>query len=131
MKKAIVYLRSGCDRHPCLHEGERDILIQIAKDAGYEADVLEEVRAPGSSYAEARRRLRCGEAFALFVRDIERLGRTYESWEDVMKAMRDEGWRLFTRSGEIDQKTLCLLSASSKSLAVTTKRLDRSRVQRL
>lgn len=111
-KKALLYVRVSTGKQAnggySLSSQSR-VLKRAAQDRGYEFEVVAETGSGRNSarpaLAFALKRLRAGEAQALFALDIDRLARSTLHLLQIASQSEAEGWDLYITSSDVDTAT--------------------------
>jgi DNA invertase Pin-like site-specific DNA recombinase len=109
---ALLYVRVSTNRQAANGhslESQPAILEAAASAAGYRVEIVSETgsgrKASRPALTEALRRLKAGEAQALYAVDIDRLARSTQHFLAIAEAGRKQGWRLVVTSADMDSTT--------------------------
>jgi DNA invertase Pin-like site-specific DNA recombinase len=109
---ALLYVRVSTNRQAVTGhslESQPAILEAAASAAGYRVEIVTETgsgrNASRPALLEALRRLKAGEAQALYAVDIDRLARSTQHLLEIANAAKRQGWRLAVVSADVDTTT--------------------------
>jgi DNA invertase Pin-like site-specific DNA recombinase len=109
---ALLYVRVSTNRQANTGhslESQPAILEAAATAAGYRVEIVTETgsgrNAQRPALIEAIRRLKAGDAQALYAVDIDRLARSTQHLLEIANASRKQGWRLVVVSADVDTTT--------------------------
>jgi DNA invertase Pin-like site-specific DNA recombinase len=109
---ALLYVRVSTNRQAVTGhslESQPAILEAAASAAGYRVQIVSETgsgrKASRPALMEALRRLKAGEAQALYAVDIDRLARSTQHLLEIANAAKRQGWRLAVVSADVDTTT--------------------------
>ena len=110
--KALLYVRVSTGKQAnggYSLSSQARVLKKAAQERGYEFEVVTETGSGRNSsrpaLAFALKRLRSGEAQALFALDIDRLARSTLHLLQIASQSETEGWDLFITSSDVDTAT--------------------------
>ena len=109
---ALLYVRVSTNRQAETGhslQSQPAILETAALAAGYRVEIVSETGSGRNTarpmLAEALRRLKAGEAHALYAVDIDRLARSTQHLLEIANAAKKQGWRLAVVSADVDTST--------------------------